>query len=210
MRQVIICNRITFMYENKEESVYKLKQEKITKEHPFWELLRFAMLAFLIVLPIRILIAQPFIVSGSSMYPTFQDGNYLIVDQISYRFEEPNRGDIIIFRFPKDKKKFFIKRIIGLPNESIKVNGSKVTIINDSHPDGFGLDEPYVKNLAFNNMVAILGSNEFFVMGDNRSASSDSRSWGNVKENLIIGRALLRLLPVKNIGIFPGEYEFVN
>jgi len=196
--------------QNEGTTPYKLKQEKITKEHPFWELLRFAMLAFLIVLPIRILIAQPFIVSGSSMYPTFQDGNYLIVDQISYRFEEPNRGDIIIFRFPKDKKKFFIKRIIGLPNESIKVNGSKVTIINDSHPDGFGLDEPYVKNLAFNNMVAILGSNEFFVMGDNRSASSDSRSWGNVKENLIIGRALLRLLPVKNIGIFPGEYEFVN
>jgi len=196
--------------QNEGTTPYKLKQEKITKEHPFWELLRFAMLAFLIVLPIRILIAQPFIVSGSSMYPTFQDGNYLIVDQISYRFEEPNRGDIIIFRFPKDKKKFFIKRIIGLPNESIKVNGSKVTIINDSHPDGFDLDEPYVKNLAFNNMVAILGSNEFFVMGDNRSASSDSRSWGNVKENLIIGRALLRLLPVKNIGIFPGEYEFVN
>jgi len=198
------------MYENKEESVYKLKQEKITKEHPFWELLRFAVLAFLIIIPIRTFIAQPFIVSGSSMYPTFQDGNYLIVDQISYRFEDPNRGDIIVFRFPKDKKKFFIKRIIGLPNESIKIDGSKITIMNDNHPDGFDLNEQYVKNLAFDNMTVVLGNDEFFVMGDNRNSSSDSRSWGNVKENLIIGRVLLRLLPVKNIGIFPGEYEFVN
>ena len=196
--------------QNEGTTPYKLKQEKITKEHPFWELLRFAMLAFLIVLPIRILIAQPFIVSGSSMYPTFQDGNYLIVDQISYRFEEPNRGDIIIFRFPKDKKKFFIKRIIGLPNESIKIDGSKITIMNDNHPDGFDLNEQYVKNLAFDNMTVVLGNDEFFVMGDNRNSSSDSRSWGNVKENLIIGRVLLRLLPINQIGIFPGEYEFVN
>ena len=196
--------------QNEGTTPYKLKQEKITKEHPFWELLRFAMLAFLIVLPIRILIAQPFIVSGSSMYPTFQDGNYLIVDQISYRFEEPNRGDIIIFRFPKDKKKFFIKRIIGLPNESIKIDGSKITIMNDNHPDGFDLNELYVKNLAFDNMTVVLGNDEFFVMGDNRNSSSDSRSWGNVKENLIIGHVLLRLLPINQIGIFPGEYEFVN
>ena len=198
------------MYENKEESVYKLKQEKITKEHPFWELLRFAVLAFLIIIPIRTFIAQPFIVSGSSMYPTFQDGNYLIVDQISYRFEDPNRGDIIVFRFPKDKKKFFIKRIIGLPNESIKIDGSKITIMNDNHPDGFDLNELYVKNLAFDNMTVVLGNDEFFVMGDNRSSSSDSRSWGNVKENLIIGHVLLRLLPINQIGISPGEYEFVN
>ena len=198
------------MYENKKESVYKLKQEKITKEHPFWELLRFAVLAFLIIIPIRTFIAQPFIVSGSSMYPTFQDGNYLIVDQISYRFEDPNRGDIIVFRFPKDKKKFFIKRIIGLPNESIKIDGSKITIMNDNHPDGFDLNEQYVKNLAFDNMTVVLGNDEFFVMGDNRSSSSDSRSWGNVKENLIIGHVLLRLLPINQIGISPGEYEFVN
>ena len=196
--------------QNEGTTPYKLKQEKITKEHPFWELLRFAVLAFLIIIPIRTFIAQPFIVSGSSMYPTFQDGNYLIVDQISYRFEEPNRGDIIIFRFPKDKKKFFIKRIIGLPNESIKIDGSKITIMNDNHPDGFDLNEQYVKNLAFDNMTVVLGNDEFFVMGDNRNSSSDSRSWGNVKENLIIGRVLLRLLPINQIGIFPGEYGFVN
>ena len=219
--QFSFCIKIASMYTRnqdirsedetlKEKTAYKLRQEKNTEEHPFWELLRFAVLAFLIILPIRAFIAQPFIVSGSSMYPTFQDGNYLIVDQISYRFEEPNRGDVIVFRFPKDKKKFFIKRIIGLPNESIKIDGSKVTIMNDNFPDGFDLNEPYVKNLAFNNITVVLGSNEFFVMGDNRSASSDSRSWGNVKDNLIMGRALLRLLPVKNIGIFPGENKFPN
>src|SRR3972149_7285428 len=117
------------------------------KDHPFWELLQFAIIALLIVVPIRAFVAQPFIVSGSSMYPTFEDGNSLIGDGISYRFEKPARGDVIIFRFPKDRKKFFIKRIIGLPGESLEIKDSNITIANENNPDGFILNEPYIKNV---------------------------------------------------------------
>src|SRR3989344_4501453 len=180
------------------------------KDHPFWELLQFAIVALLIVVPIRSLVAQPFIVSGSSMYPTFEDGNYLIVDEISYRFEKPARGDVIIFRFPKDRKKFFIKRIIGLPGESFEIKNSSITIVNKDNPGGFILNEPYIKNVSYNYESVKLNQDEYFLMGDNRGASSDSRSWGNVKKNLIIGRAFIRLLPLNEIGLRPGGYEFVE
>ena len=102
----------------------------------FWELVRFAIIAIAIVLPIRIFIAHPFVVSGSSMVPTFKDGQYLIVDEISYRLGTPERGDVVIFRYPKDPSKFFIKRIIGLPNETVDVDGNEITITSDVHPDG--------------------------------------------------------------------------
>ncbi len=193
------------------ESGYIINQktdEKEVDEHPFWELLRFAILALLIVIPIRTFIAQPFIVSGSSMFPTFQDGNYLIVDQLSYRFEDPDRGDVIVFRYPKDTKKFFIKRIIGLPNETLEIKGSVINIKNNDRLDGFDLNEPYVKNLSYNNMSVTLGPNEYFMMGDNRSASSDSRSWGTVKRNLIIGKTLVRLLPISDLDLLPGKFEY--
>ncbi len=179
-------------------------------DHPFWELVRFAIIALLVVVPIRAFIAQPFIVSGSSMYPTFEDGNYLIVDEISYRFETPARGDVIIFRFPKDKKKFFIKRIIGLPGETLEIRENIITIKNKDNPGGFVLNEPYVKNISYSDETMELKNDEYFLMGDNRGASSDSRSWGNVKKNLIIGRAFLRLLPLDGIGLLPGHYEFAK
>src|SRR3989344_4971247 len=106
-----------------------MEQEKHSKMREFIkETLRLFLSVLLIVLPIRFFIAQPFIVSGASMVPTFHDGEYLIVDQISYRFEEPERGEVIIFKYPNDTSKYYIKRIIGLPGENIKVIGSEVTI----------------------------------------------------------------------------------
>src|SRR3989338_9340260 len=87
-----------------------------------WETVRFIFIALLIVIPIRLFIAQPFIVSGASMDPTFTDGQYLIVDEVSYRFNEPIRGDVIIFKYPKDPKKYFIKRIIGLPRHTVSID----------------------------------------------------------------------------------------
>ena len=178
-----------------------------TKSQSFWELVRFAIIAIAIVIPIRIFIAQPFIVSGSSMIPTFQDGEYLIVDELSYRLGNPKRDDVIIFRYPNDQKKFFIKRIIGLPNEIIDIKGNEVTITNKEHPNGFKLDQPYVKNTANNNIRLELKDNEYFVMGDNRSASSDSRYWGAVPKKLLIGKAFLRLLPISKIDVLPGNYK---
>src|SRR5665648_271819 len=109
-----------------------------------WDLIKFAVIALLIVIPIRMFVAQPFVVSGESMFSTFNDGEYLIVDEISYITGNPHRGDVIIFHYPLDPKRFFIKRIIGMPNEEISINNGKVTILNKDNPNGFTLDEPYI------------------------------------------------------------------
>jgi signal peptidase I len=172
------------------------------------ELFRFALITLFIVLPIRFFIAQPFIVSGSSMDPTFLNGEYLIVDELTYRLEEPLRGDVIIFRFPQDTSKFFIKRIIGLPGETIEVNGETIIVENEEYPEGFALDEEYLLHQTYSNIRVKLGEDEYFVMGDNRPASSDSRIWGPLKEDLIIGRALLRLLPVSRASVLPGIHRY--
>jgi signal peptidase I len=189
------------------ENIQIPKKEQSSAKQSFWELVRFAFIALIIVIPIRVFIAEPFVVSGSSMFPTFQNGNYLIIDKISYRLHDPQRDDVIVFRYPNDQTKFFIKRIIGLPNETVDIKGSVVTITNKKHAEGFALDEPYVKNAANNTTHFELKSDEYFVMGDNRSGSSDSRYWGAVKRNLLIGRTLLRLLPIDMIGTFPGAYK---
>jgi len=185
-------------------------QYKKKTEHPFWELLSFAVMAFIIILPIRAFVAQPFIVSGSSMYPTFENGDYLIIDQISYKLENPERGDVVVFRYPKDPKKFFIKRIIGLPNETVEIKAEQIFIKNDKHKDGFPLNDPFTNVMKTNDMSITLKEGQYFVMGDNRNASSDSRSWGTLPEDLITGKAFLRLLPIKHIGVSPGEYELEN
>ncbi len=172
------------------------------------EIINFALVALLIVLPIRMFIAQPFIVSGASMQETFESGEYLIVDQVSYRFEEPMRGDVIIFRYPKDPSKFFIKRIIGIPGDTIDIAGNVVTLTNGEHPDGVTLDEPYIRDMAPNTTLReTLGEDEYFVMGDNRNASSDSRMWGVLQRDKIVGKAFLRLYPLSHADVFPGEYD---
>jgi signal peptidase I len=177
-----------------------------TKAQSFWELVCFALIAFIIVIPIRLFIAEPFIVSGSSMVPTFTNGDYLIVDKISYELGSPQRDDVVVFRYPNDTTKFFIKRIIGLPNETVDIKGNDVTITNSTHTQGFKLDQPFVQNPANNDTHFELKSDEYFVMGDNRSASSDSRYWGAVKRNLLQGKAFLRLLPIGKIDFWPGNY----
>lgn len=172
------------------------------------EIVRFSLIAIFIVLPIRLFVAQPFIVSGASMETTFSTGEYLIVDQLTYHFEEPERNEVIVFRYPKDPSKFFIKRIIGIPGDTINISGSEVTITNAEYPNGVVLDEPYVADMRPNSTITeTLKEGEYFVMGDNRNASSDSRSWGVLKRDNIIGRAFLRLFPLGELGVFPGKYE---
>lgn len=181
------------------------------KESMFGEIVRFSLIALLIVLPIRVFIAQPFIVSGASMETTFSTGQYLIVDQLTYHFEEPKRGDVIIFRYPKDPSKFFIKRVIGIPGDTVSISGSDVTIINETHPDGVRLEETYIHSMRPNATITeILGEGEYFVMGDNRDASSDSRSWGVLQRENVIGRAFLRLFPFSKIGAFPGAHDIAT
>ncbi len=181
-----------------------------TKKESIWDVVRFGIIALLIVIPIRTWVAQPFIVSGTSMVPTFHDGEYLIVDELSYHVGEPARGDVVIFHYPKDTTKYFIKRVIGLPNETVEVKGDTTIVIkNNEHPDGFTLSEPYVTNVMHNQIAQtkVLGPDEYYVMGDNRPASSDSRIWGSVKKDLIVGRAFLRLFPIKEISALPGSYD---
>lgn len=173
----------------------------------FWkEFAKLVFLSLVIVVPFRMFIAQPFIVEGASMDPTFKTGEYLIVDEISYYFNTPERGSVLIFKYPKDPKKSFIKRIIGLPNEKVIIKEGTITIITTENPEGFVLDEPYIKHVKADNAEYVLGSQEYFVLGDNRSQSSDSRIWGPVPEANIIGRPIIRFFPPT---FFPGDsYKF--
>ena len=179
------------------------------KEGFFAELIRFVFIVLVIVLPIRFFVAQPFIVSGASMDPTFSDGEYLIVDELSYHFRVPTRGEVVIFRFPRDPAKFYIKRVIGLPGETIIIENGRVRVKSSFYPEGLLLAEPYLGSLvpAGLRLEETLGEDEYFVMGDNRQASSDSRSWGPVREDLVIGRAFVRLFPISEIGVLPGNYS---
>ena len=179
------------------------------KENFVFEIFKIVLIALIIVAPIRLFIAQPFVVSGASMNPTFKDSQYLIVDQLSYEFGEPQRGDVIVFRFPLEPSKFFIKRIIGLPNETIDIQNQTVTIITKENPEGFVLDEPYLVpgNMRSDFLKTTLSSEEYFVMGDNRKESSDSRSWGTLGREYIIGRALIRLFPITQFSILPGQIK---
>lgn len=177
------------------------------KENLFKEVLKFSLIAILIVAPIRIFVAQPFIVSGASMQPTFDSKQYLIVDQLSYRFDEPERGEVIIFKYPKDPSVFFIKRIIGLPNETVEMESGKLTIKNDALPGGFLVEEPYIKEISLDTFTVTLADDEYFVLGDNRLHSSDSRVWGPLQDRFIVGKALVRLFPISDIEINPGDYS---
>ncbi|MCX6712621.1 MAG: signal peptidase I, partial [Candidatus Vogelbacteria bacterium] len=180
------------------------KKEK--KKESWWDVLKFALITLVIVIPVRLYIAQPFIVSGDSMYPTFHDGEYLIVDELSYNFRPIERGDVVIFHYPVDPSKYFIKRVIGLPGETVTVTGGKV-FISSSTTDQFKLSEPYLKQITAKDTNTKIGPDEYFVMGDNRSVSFDSRYWGPVAKKLVRGRAIFRLFPPTKLAYFPGEYH---
>jgi len=175
-----------------------------------WEVIKITIISLVIILPIRYFIAQPFFVKGASMEPSYQDGDYLIVDEISYRLTKPKRGDVIVFRFPQDPHQFFIKRIIGLPEETIEIKDNKITIFNQSHPLGFVLDESsYLPpNQQTRGYLKIkLDDNEYFVLGDNRLQSSDSRRWGPLNKTFIIGKTFIRAWPIDRIAKFtPAPY----
>ncbi len=179
----------------------RMPEEK--RENFFTELLKFALIAVVIVVPVRLFVAQPFIVSGASMVPTFENGEYLIVDELTYHLSQPQRGDVIVFRYPKDPSQFFIKRVIGLPGEVVSVSNSGVSV---QKTDGttLVLDESYVKNQGNGKETTTLPAGEYFVMGDNRPESSDSRTWGTLPRVDIVGRVLVRLLPLQTFSIFPG------
>ena len=171
----------------------------------FRECVEFAVIAIVIVVPFRMFIAQPFIVNGLSMDPTFKNAEYLIVDQLTYHFSTPERGSVLIFKYPKDTSKYFIKRVIGLPGETVEIKGGRVTIKNTGNPEGFILDEPYIKFPKQDDYSVTLDNDNYYVLGDNRYGSADSRVWGPMPQEDIVGRPLFRLLPFTRIEFLPGD-----
>lgn len=169
----------------------------------FSEFLQIIIISLLIIIPIRYFVVQPFFVKGSSMEPSFHDRDYLIIDELTYHFRSPKRGEVIVFKYPHNPSQFYIKRVIGLPEERIVIEQNKIYIYNNEHPDGFLLNEDYISAAeTYGNIEKTLGQDEYFVMGDNRLQSSDSRRWGGLDENFIVGKVLFRVWPLSQAMAF--------
>lgn len=174
-------------------------------------LIGYTVFALAVALFIRFFVAAPYVVSGSSMDPTFHDWDYLIIDRVTYRAEPPVRGDVIVFDLPQDTGRALIKRVIGLPGETVAISGATVTITNDEHPEGFMLDEPYIDLANFGgieDMHVVVPQDSYFVLGDNRRVSADSRIWGFLPAYDITGRVLLRLYPFDHAAVLPGQARY--
>lgn len=176
----------------------------------FLELIKIAFLAGVTIFVIRALIFKPFYVKGQSMEPNFYEKDYLIIDEVTYRFREPERGEIIVLKSPVSAD-FYLKRVIGLPGERVKVENGKVIIYNDDNPKGVILDESYLNGVSTSGSVSFtLGDNQYFVMGDNRGASFDSRSFGAISRDAVIGKVWLRGWPFDRISSFDLPQYSVN
>lgn len=166
----------------------------------------FAVFVFALVIPFRLFVAQPFIVQGASMQPTFDTGDYLIVDQITYDFSQPKRGDVVIIRYPENPSRFFIKRIVGLPSETVRIDGLNV-FITTKNGDKIQLVEPQVEKTRASHSKTILTDSQYYVMGDNRAESLDSRYFGPLEEKFVVGRAIVRLFPISKLDYLPGNIQ---
>jgi len=179
------------------------------KEFVF-ELFKVILISLAIIIPVRYFLIQPFYVKGASMEPNYYDHEYLIINEISYRFNDPERGDVVVFKYPRDTKQFFIKRVIGLPGETIEIKSGQVYIYNDEYPTGVQLDEDlYLEDniRTSGEKVVLLRNEEYYVLGDNRSSSLDSRNFGPLPRNMVVGKVLLRGWPFDRVGLFePPEY----
>lgn len=171
-----------------------------------FEIVKISLIALAIVIPIRYFLFQPFFVRGESMDPTFENGDYLIIDEITYRFKAPLRGDVVVFQAPSDPSQRYIKRIIGLPGEMVKIQDGQVMVYENSKSEI--LDESaYLKGVETGgDLVVTLGPDEYFVMGDNRPFSYDSRRFGPINKESIIGRVVIRAWPFDSLTKFeaPG------
>ena len=173
-----------------------------------WEILEIIIIAVVVVFFVRTYIVQPFLVWGSSMVPNFSTGDYILIDELSLHFRNPQRGEVVVLRYPHNSSIYFIKRIIGLPGERVLIKDNKITIFNNEYKDGFVLNESYLKSNSITEPRPnktnefLLGPEEYFVLGDNRQYSYDSRDWGLLKRENIIGIAKLRLWPIKEFSVF--------
>lgn len=192
-----------------------------------WEFIKILAFSLAIILPIRYFIIQPFYVKGASMEPTFHDHEYLIINEIGYRLGEPQRGDVVVFRYPKDPREFFIKRIIGLPGETVEVKEGGISIYQTASSSPTTIDESSylsdeVKTFSWKELgydfygyqntedgKVVLGDRQYYVLGDNRAASKDSRFFGPVDESFFVGKVWLRGWPINKAGVFK-EINYPN
>ncbi|OGY45091.1 MAG: signal peptidase I [Candidatus Buchananbacteria bacterium RIFCSPHIGHO2_01_FULL_39_14] len=176
----------------------------------FWEIIKVVVISLAIIVPVRYFLIKPFYVKGASMEPNYYDHEYLIIDELTYRFALPARGETVVFRAPIDKSQYFIKRIIGLPEEKIKVAGGKIYIFNQKFPEGSALTESYLlpamKTLG--EVEVQLGPDEYYLLGDNRISSLDSRIFGPVQRADIVGRTFLRGWPIDRIGVIKNDWQY--
>jgi signal peptidase I len=163
-----------------------------------WETIQVAVISLAVVLVVRNFVIQPFFVDGTSMVPNFQDGDYLIIDELTFRFRQPQRGEVIVFKFPQNESSYFIKRIIGLPGDTVEIKNGVVSVSNAESPDGIQLAENYLISKTPGDVKTILQKGEYFVLGDNRTMSYDSRSWGVLPSKNIVGLVRLRLWPINS------------
>lgn len=159
------------------------------------ETLETVILAVLIFLVIRVVV-QNYRIQGQSMEPNFQDGQYLLVNKLAYRLGEYSRGDVIVFRYPNDPSKDYIKRVVGLPGDTVEIRDGVLYV------NGEAANEPYnhfpmVRNIAPQTVEA----GNLYVLGDNRPASSDTRSWGQLDQSFVIGKAWLAIWPFEDLGL---------
>lgn len=169
-----------------------------------------AIIALGAVFVVRNFLIQPFLVSGSSMVPNFSNGDYVLIDELTYRMREPVRGEVVVFKYPKDESTYFIKRVIGLPGERVVVENGAFKIYNSENPEGFVLSEDYLPKglITSGSSDVTLGKEEYFVMGDNRQLSYDSRVWGKVPKKDIVGIARIRLWPPSGLAVFAApQYQ---
>jgi len=181
----------------------------------FLEVLEIALIAVGAVYVVRTFFIQPFLVSGSSMVPTFENGDYVLVDEFTYHVRPPERGEVVVFHDPLDWSTYFIKRVIGLPGETVKISNNAVTVVSSQHPSGLTLDESYLPSgtpvsaetcdqgqMAGGVCTYTLSTSTYLVFGDNRSESYDSRSWGPLPTKNVVGLVRVRLWPVNAITAF--------
>jgi len=172
------------------------------------EVVQVVVIAAAIIIPVRYFLVQPFIVKGASMEPNFQENDYLIIDQVTYRLREVERGEIVVFHPPENDSQYYIKRVIGLPGESVEILEGDVVVYTEEYPNGITLEEEYIEEYTHGHARVYLGLDEYYLLGDNRTSSLDSRTFGAVSENHLIGRVWLRGLPIDMFGtIGIPDYE---
>lgn len=209
---VIISLFLAIMFPSMRDTLVKIKILEEDEEPT--SLLIWILGIIVIVKLVQAFLIQPFIVEGASMLPTYHNQEFLLVDKLTYRIKEPKRGDVMIFKLYENKAnpyegKHLIKRLIGLPGERVVVTRGVTKIYNKENPEGFLLDEKYVSYTDTQKDMDIrLDSTHYFVMGDNRAQSYDSRDWGALDEVNIKGQVVFRLYPFKDAGYEPGRYTF--